>query len=52
MYYKNNDPANQRTTPICFSSDKLKILEEYAKTNGLLDYSQALEHLIKRTLEK
>jgi hypothetical protein len=52
MHHKNNGLANQRTIPICFSSDTLKILEEYAKTNGLLDYSQALEHLIKKTLEK
>jgi hypothetical protein len=34
---------------VCFSSDKLKILEEYAKSNGLLNYSQVLEHLIENT---
>jgi hypothetical protein len=42
----------KRTMHLCFSQDNLKILEKYAKKNGMLDYSQAVEFLAKRMQER
>jgi phenolic acid decarboxylase len=36
----------KRTMPICFTSDHLKLMEEYAKKRGMLNVSQAIEDLI------
>jgi hypothetical protein len=36
----------KRTMPICFTSDQLKLMEEYAKKKGMLNVSQAIEDLI------
>jgi hypothetical protein len=36
----------RRTMPICFSSDQLKLIEEYAKRRGMLNVSQAIEELV------
>jgi len=36
-----------RTIPVCFNPSQLKFLEKYAKENGLLNYSQAIENLLK-----
>jgi len=38
----------KRTMPICFTSDQLKVVEEYAKRKGMLNSSQAIEDLITR----
>jgi hypothetical protein len=38
----------RRTMPICFSSDQLKLIEEYAKRRGMLNVSQAIEDLITK----
>jgi hypothetical protein len=38
----------RRTMPICFSSDQLKLIEEYAKRRGMLNVSQAIEELITK----
>lgn len=38
-----------RTVPVCFNQDNLKLLEKYAKKKGMIDYSQAVEHLAKET---
>jgi len=32
--------------PICFTPGQIKLLEEYAKKNGMLNSSQAIEHII------
>jgi hypothetical protein len=38
----------KRTMPICFTSDQLKMIEEYAKRRGMLNLSQAIEDLIAK----
>jgi hypothetical protein len=38
----------KRTMPICFTSDQLKLIEEYAKSRGMLNISQAIEDLITK----
>jgi hypothetical protein len=35
----------ERTMPVCLSPEQLKLVEEYAKKRGMLDASQAIEHL-------
>jgi hypothetical protein len=35
----------RRTMPVCFMSDQLKLVEEYAKSKGMLNISQAIEEL-------
>jgi hypothetical protein len=35
----------RRTMPVCFNSDQLKLVEEYAKRKGMLNVSQAIEEL-------
>jgi hypothetical protein len=35
----------RRTMPVCFTSDQLKLVEEYAKSKGMLNISQAIEEL-------
>jgi len=37
---------SKRTIPVCFTRDQLKRLEEYGKSSGTLNASQALEKLI------
>ncbi len=36
----------RRSMPICFTPAQIKLLEEYAKKNGMLNASQAIEHII------
>jgi hypothetical protein len=43
---------SKRTMPVCFNHDNLKILEDYAKKKGMLDYSQAVEYLAKDVHEE
>lgn len=38
----------KRTMPICFTSDQLKMIEDYAKRKGMLNLSQAVEHLVTK----
>jgi hypothetical protein len=38
----------KRTMPICFTSDQLKLIEDYAKRKGMLNLSQAVEHLVTK----
>ncbi|MFL6474404.1 MAG: hypothetical protein ACJ70S_08420 [Nitrososphaera sp.] len=38
----------KRTMPICFTSDQVKLLEDFAKENGMLNLSQAIEHLARK----
>lgn len=37
----------ERTMPVCFTCDELKLLEEYAKHKGMLNCSQAIEDMLK-----
>jgi hypothetical protein len=36
---------HNRTMPVCFTPEQLKVVEEYAKKKGMLNASQALEEL-------
>jgi hypothetical protein len=38
----------KRTMPICFTPDQLKTIEEYAKGKGMLNLSQAIEHIVTK----
>ena len=39
--------SNQRRTmPVCFTTDQVKMLEKYAKENGMINFSQAVEQII------
>ncbi len=42
--FMNNE---QRSMPICFTPDQIKVLENYAKKKGMLNYNQAVEEIIK-----
>jgi hypothetical protein len=35
----------ERTMPVCFTPEQLKIVEEYAKKKRMLNASQAIEDL-------
>ena len=48
----NNDHLSKKTIPVCFNKYNLKVLGDYAKKKGMLDYNQAIEHLAKKTCEK
>ena len=39
--------CKERTMPVCFTHDELKLLEEYAKHKGMLNCSQAIEDMLK-----
>jgi hypothetical protein len=39
--------SDKRTIPVCFTPEQLKAVEEYAKKNGMLNASQAIEELTK-----
>ena len=41
-----------RTMPVCFTSEQVKLLEKYAKENGMLNFNQAVEHIIKNNIKK
>ena len=47
-----SDHPSTKTIPVCFNKYNLKILEDYAKKNGMLDYNQAVEYLAKKTPKK
>ena len=36
----------RRSMPICFTPEQIKLLEEYAKNKGMLNSSQAIEHIL------
>jgi hypothetical protein len=38
----------EKSIPVCFSSEELKVIEGYAKRKGMLDHVQAIEHIIKK----
>jgi hypothetical protein len=39
------EEKRRRTMPVCFTSDQLRLVEEYAKRKGMLNASQAIEEL-------
>jgi hypothetical protein len=45
MSHLTREPERKRTMPVCLSPEKLKLLTEYAKKNGMTNYNQAIEHL-------
>ena len=44
-----NSMSAKRTMPICLKPDELVIIEEYAKRNGLTNYSQAIEKVASKS---
>ena len=42
------DMEQKRTMPVCFTSDQIKLIEEFAKRKGMLNLSQAIEHLVTK----
>ena len=36
----------RRTMPVCFTTEQIKLLEKYAKENGMINFSQAVEQII------
>ena len=36
----------RRSMPVCFTPEQIKLLEEYAKNNGMLNSNQAVEHIV------
>jgi hypothetical protein len=36
----------RRSMPVCFTPEQIKLLEEYAKNNGMLNTSQAIEQIL------
>lgn len=38
--------SSKKIIPICLSVEQVKIVEQYAKSKGLLNTSQAIEQLI------
>ncbi|HLG37019.1 MAG TPA: hypothetical protein VI338_02705 [Nitrososphaera sp.] len=38
----------ERTMPVCFTPDQLKMIEEFAKKKGMLNASQAVEEIAKQ----
>jgi hypothetical protein len=45
MAHPNNGPDIKRTMPVCLSTEKLKLLKEYAMKKGMTNYNQVIEHL-------
>jgi hypothetical protein len=44
--YFGMEEEEKRTMPVCFTSEQLELIEEYAKRKGMLNASQAIEDLI------
>jgi len=36
----------KRSMPVCFTTEQHKMIEEFAKRNGMLNTSQALEKIL------
>ena len=45
----DNDEGDKRTLHICFNSEQLALVEEYAKKKGMTSYSQAVEFVAKQS---
>ena len=38
----------KRSMPVCFTEEQLKMIEGFAKRNGMLNTSQALEKILAK----
>ncbi len=38
----------RRSIPVCFTEKQYKMIEEFAKKNGMLNASQVLEKILKQ----
>ena len=38
----------RHSIPVCFTEKQFKMIEEFAKKNGMLNASQALEKILKQ----
>lgn len=49
MQYRQqqSDNGSERTMPVCFTPEQLQLIEEYAKSRGMLNASQAIEELAR-----
>lgn len=49
MQYRQqqSDNGSERTMPVCFTPKQLQVIEEYAKSRGMLNASQAIEELAR-----
>lgn len=45
MGMNHTEENGERTMPVCFTPEQLKVVEEYAKRKGMLNASQAIEDL-------
>ena len=43
-----NNFMKTRSMPVCFSEKQYKMIEEFAKKNGMLNASQALEKILNK----
>ncbi len=39
----------ERTMPVCFTKEQLKLIEKYAKSKAMVNLSQAVEDVIKNS---
>ena len=39
---------NNRSMPVCFTEKQYKMIEEFAKRNGMMNTSQALEKILSQ----
>jgi len=39
---------DKRTIPVCFKPEELKLIEDFAKKFGMINYSQAIEKIASR----
>jgi hypothetical protein len=49
MNCNNDEDDKRRTLPVCFNSEQLALLEEYAKKKGMTSYTQAVEFVAKQS---
>ncbi|MGA9296302.1 MAG: hypothetical protein WBV72_02735 [Nitrososphaeraceae archaeon] len=49
MNCDNDEGDKRRTLPVCFNSEQLALVEEYAKKKGMTSYSQAVEFVAKQS---
>jgi len=42
----------RRTMPVCFTKEQVKLLEKYAKENGMINFSQAVEQIITNEIRR
>ena len=43
--------TKEKTMPICFSHDQLKVIQEYGKKFKMTSYSQAIEKILSELKE-